>query len=96
MSEEIICMHLFVKGKVQGVGFREYTYQAARKIRGLYGWVRNLDNGDVEILVQGPQAKVHDFVKWCHKGPERARIDMVDEKQVQTEDGLTSFGIRRF
>ncbi len=96
MSAKKICMHMRVKGKVQGVGFRDHTYKAAKKMGGLSGWVRNLDNGDVEILVQGEEARVKEFMAWAHKGPPQARIDMIDEKEVKTEDGLTSFAIRKF
>lgn len=91
-----VCFHMKVKGKVQGVGFRDHTYQAAKKMGGLSGWVRNLDNGDVEILVQGDGAKVKQFMEWVHQGPTNARIDMIDEKEVRVEDALTSFAIRKF
>lgn len=95
MSDKVICKHIIIKGHVQGVGFRDWTYRTAKKIGMLKGWVRNLDNGDVEILVQGDAKKVEELVSWCHKGPANARVDVVNADEVQVEPALTSFGIRR-
>lgn len=96
MSDETICMHILVKGRVQGVGFRDAAYQTSKKMGDLKGWVRNLDNGDVEILVQSTRAKVEEFEQWCHKGPPSARIDVVLANQVKVEPGLMTFSIRKF
>ena len=95
MSDGQVCRHVIIKGIVQNVGFRDYTYRAAKNIGGLLGWVRNLDNGDVEILVQGPLSKIEEFIKCCHQGPPKARVDVVTATEVSVETGLGSFAIRR-
>jgi acylphosphatase len=62
-----------ISGKVQGVWFRSWTEEQARK-RGLAGWVRNRSDGTVEALFAGPAEKVDDMVKACHQGPPHARV----------------------
>lgn len=63
-----------VTGVVQGVAFRANTRQMARG-RGLSGWVRNLDDGGVEAVFQGPREGVEGAVAWCRCGPPAARVD---------------------
>ena len=83
-----------VSGRVQGVGFRFFTYQQAQKF-GLFGYVKNLDNGDVEILVQGDSLQVTNFTQWLNQGgPASARINNIDICELIPENGLTSFNIR--
>jgi acylphosphatase len=68
--------HLFVDGRVQGVGFRYFTQYEAMK-RNLTGWVRNLDDGRVELQVQGDIEKVEQFVQQIKKGPPFSRVEKV-------------------
>lgn len=80
--------HLLLSGRVQGVWFRGSTRSEAERIGGLKGFVRNLDDGRVECVVQGPPEKVDALVDWCHKGPDGARVDgaqVVDEDPVPGE-----------
>lgn len=65
-----------VAGRVQGVGFRYYTRAAARR-EGLTGSVRNLDDGGVEILVEGEAEAVERFERAVRQGPPGARVDDV-------------------
>ena len=60
-------VHLYVSGRVQGVFFRHYTQEKARKLD-LYGWVRNLADGRVEILAQGEDIAVDELVSWSYNG----------------------------
>ena len=69
-------VHVLISGRVQGVGFRAWTIEEARR-RDLSGWVRNLPNGDVEALFSGPAATVEAMVELCRRGPESARVDRV-------------------
>lgn len=70
-------VHLRVTGVVQGVGFRWYVSQAARRL-GLAGWVRNLDDGTVEIAASGEeQGMLDDFVGQVRRGPPAARVEAV-------------------
>jgi acylphosphatase len=69
-------VRLLVTGKVQGVAFRAHTRETARAL-GLTGWVRNLPDGSVEILAEGPEKPLEDFIAWCRKGPRSARVAAV-------------------
>ncbi|MDQ3111877.1 MAG: acylphosphatase [Bacteroidota bacterium] len=65
-----------VSGKVQGVFYRASTEKKAAQI-GLTGFVRNEANGNVYIEVQGTEEKLDEFVKWCSRGPDGARVDKI-------------------
>ncbi len=56
----MIQAHIFYSGRVQGVGFR-FTAERYALAAGLKGWVKNLPNGYVEILVEGPKEKIEEF-----------------------------------
>ena len=77
-------VHLVVIGKVQGVGFRWFVRETARRA-GLAGWVRNRDDGRVEIAASGTQAAIDALTNVARKGPPGARVDSVTELPV---DGL--------
>lgn len=70
-------MKLMISGRVQGVGFRHYTRTNAGDL-GIKGWVRNLDNGDVEALIQGPEEKLESMLEKLKSGPMPARVDHVN------------------
>ena len=83
-----------VSGRVQGVGFRFFTH-SEMCIRDRFGYVKNLDNGDVEILVQGDSLQITNFTQWLNQGgPASARINNIDICELIPENGLTSFNIR--
>jgi acylphosphatase len=66
---------IHVTGRVQGVGFRYFTFQQARKLN-LCGYVRNLDDGRVEIVASGKQADIDDLIHWLQQGgPPSAKIE---------------------
>lgn len=67
-----------VFGKVQGVYFRHTTRLAAQRLA-LRGSARNLPDGSVEVLAQGPAAAVEELRAWLHGGPAQARVDEVRE-----------------
>jgi len=62
---------------VQGVWFRGTTREVARSL-GLSGYVRNLPDGRVEAVFEGPEHAVREAVEWCRRGPPAARVDSVD------------------
>ena len=70
-------VRVLVSGRVQGVFFRQTCARLARE-GGLGGSVRNLDDGRVEAVFEGPDAAVDRLVAWCGEGPERARIEAVE------------------
>jgi acylphosphatase len=85
----VSCRHLFVRGRVQGVGFRWHTRAEARAL-GLAGWVRNLPDGRVEAWVEGEEAALERFLAWIRRGPPAARVDAL-EVVVASATGLASF-----
>lgn len=66
-------VHVLVSGLVQGVGFRWSTMEEATRL-GLVGEVRNLDNGDVEVLAQGPADDIAQLIAWLYHGPRWANV----------------------
>lgn len=75
---ELTRKRVIVTGRVQGVFFRESTRKKAEEL-GLSGWVRNLEDGGVEWVAEGPPASVESLVRWCRAGgPLLARVDRVD------------------
>ena len=85
--------HVFVSGRVQGVFYRANTRDAARD-RGIDGWVRNLDDGRVEAVFEGPSDAVEELVEWCHTGSPSAVVEAVDAEYGDPE-GERGFTIRR-
>ncbi len=77
-------IHLIVKGKVQGVFYRATTKKVARQA-GITGWVKNLPNGDVEIMATGSQEVLQQFVDWCCKGPLGAKVDEIITTDVEEQ-----------
>ncbi len=88
----VVRVRLFVEGRVQGVWFRDTTHHFATA-RGVGGWVRNLPDGRVEVVYEGPPDAVDELVTWTHRGPDRAvvtRVEIYDE----TPKGERGFSIR--
>ena len=85
--------HVYVSGVVQGVSFRWYTAQHARR-HGVSGWVRNLDDGRVEAVFEGPREAIERVVAWCHEGPRHARVTSVDVSWEEPE-GIEGFDLDR-
>ena len=85
-------MRLIIKGRVQGVWFRESTRIEAVSL-GVFGWVKNLPDGTVEVLAEGPEEGVKGLVSWCHHGPPVARVDQIHEKYQEWQGEVQSFDI---
>lgn len=77
-------MAIRVTGKVQGVGFRVATVRQAHSL-GVTGWVRNLEDGSVEGLLQGPQDRIDEMLSWLHVGPPAARVEHVEVQEAQVD-----------
>jgi acylphosphatase len=90
---EDVRAHLFISGRVQGVSYRASTQEEARK-RGVTGWVKNLADGRVEAVLQGPKDKVDDLIEWCRKGPPAAKVEKVEVSWEKPEEDLKTFEIR--
>ena len=85
--------HVFVSGKVQGVYYRANTRDRASEA-GVDGWVRNLADGRVEAVFEGPEDDVESMVEWCHEGSPAARVEDVEAEYEETR-GEDGFEIRR-
>ncbi len=81
MSE--LCKRYRVSGHVQGVFFRAATQEQARRL-GLKGWVRNMPNGDVELLAWGDAEGLHELAAWLWQGPPMARVKKVVSELLET------------
>ena len=86
-------LHLIISGRVQGVGFRFSAYDEAKDLA-LAGWVRNLPNGDVEILAEGSRENLQMLAAWAHLGPPSARVTKVREESSDYTGEFTEFRIR--
>lgn len=86
-------LSITIKGKVQGVNFRNEAQKTASMLA-VNGWVKNLDNGDVQVEAEGGVDNLRQFVDWLRQGPPQA-----DVKDVQVEDGdpegYTAFEVKR-
>lgn len=85
--------HVFVSGTVQGVYYRATTRDEAQA-RDVDGWVRNLSDGRVEAVFEGPEDTVTKMVEWCHSGSPAASVEdvAVEYEEPVSEDG---FRVRR-
>lgn len=92
--ERDVCRRrVVVSGRVHGVFFRDSTRREAERL-GVHGWVRNVDDGTVEAVFEGPRDAVEAIVEFCRRGPERARVDTVQMEVDAAPEGLTGFEIR--
>ncbi len=79
-----------VHGRVQGVGFRYFVQHAAEHL-GLSGNVRNCPDSTVEIVVQGSEKKIAEFISQVEKGPSLARVQRLDVVDIPVQDEFSSF-----
>lgn len=84
-----------MSGRVQGVGYRAATAQAAGSYPDLRGWVRNLSSGQVEAVFAGEPAEVLAMVSWCKRGPAHAQVTDLEVQEETFDPGLSQFVIRR-
>ena len=82
----MVC-HYLVKGRVQGVGFRWFVQREAAEL-GLRGWVRNTDDGNVEIIAAGEPDVLAELKTELHKGSRGSRVDAVLEHELAESEGV--------
>ena len=87
--------HLLLSGRVQGVLFRQYARAKALEL-GLMGFVKNLIDEKVEIVVEGPKEKVKEFVEWVKQGPPLAKVENVEIAEEECTEEFNSFIICEF
>ena len=83
-AEAPVRQRLTISGRVQGVGYRDWTITTARRL-GLTGWVRNRTDGAVEALIVGDDSAVGEMINACRRGPPAARVDNVDIEPVDLD-----------
>ncbi|SHJ22513.1 acylphosphatase [Palleronia salina] len=88
-----MAVRTIISGRVQGVGFRAFTRDAARS-RDLRGWVRNRDDGTVEAHVEGPDREIESLLTELGRGPTFGSVSSVETEDVD-DTGATGFEIRR-
>jgi acylphosphatase len=87
-------LHFLVQGRVQGVGFRWFVHREASELD-LHGWVRNTEEGDVEIVASGSADDLDELRRSLRKGPRGSRVDHVIEHYLDESEaeGLEAFRI---
>lgn len=74
--------HLYIYGKVQGVGFRYYFSEQARRL-GVAGWVRNRRGGNVEAMIEGTPEAVGALIAWARLGPQGSQVERVEDSAAE-------------
>lgn len=84
--------HVFISGNVQGVGYRQFVKQNARKLD-LTGWVRNTEDGGVEAVLQGEESMIEVMIEQCKKGPFMAEVEHCGFEWEEIEETYAEFKI---
>jgi acylphosphatase len=87
-------LHFLIQGRVQGVGFRWYVHREASELN-LRGWVRNTEEGEVEVVASGDLADLAELRASLRRGPRGSRVDHLIEHYLEDKEaeGLNSFRI---
>jgi acylphosphatase len=85
-------LHAVIHGDVQGVGFRYYVQRKARELD-LRGWVRNNDDGTVELVAEGDRARLEELRRAAEQGPRMSRVDRVDARWSGASGNLQAFDL---
>lgn len=93
VADALTRAHLWIQGQVQGVGYRASTCHHANQLN-LNGWVRNLPNGQVEAVFEGPRSQVDEIVQWCYRGPTSAVVKNI-EIEYEPPEGVRGFSVIR-
>ena len=87
-------VHLFISGAVQGVFFRDSAKQVAQSM-GITGYVRNMQDGRVELVAEGEKGSIDRLVQWCRKGPPSAIVVSVDIENEHYKGEFDLFDVKR-
>ena len=86
-------IHVYISGRVQGVGYRVNTKRKAQKL-GVNGWVKNRMDGRVEAFFESEEENLQKMVSWCWQGPPAADVDDIMTEKAELKE-YQSFEIRR-
>ena len=89
----MVARRVTIRGRVQGVGYRDAMVDAASAL-GICGWVRNRGDGSVEALIQGDDAAVERMLAWCRRGPPAARVTEIATLDAAPDPLLLGFDRR--
>jgi len=92
---ELVRAHVWVKGRVQGVGFRAHVEYSARMVGGVTGWVRNVGYDTVEAIAEGERKNVERFIEMMKEGPRMSRVDESNVEWENVTGEFQVFGVRR-
>ncbi len=91
---DMVRAYIWVKGHVQGVGFRAHVEYHARQI-GITGWVRNVGYDSVEAIAEGEREKVERFIETMKQGPSMSRVDESKAEWENPTGEFQDFGVKR-
>jgi acylphosphatase len=91
-AQEKKAFHAFVRGRVQGVGFRYTAIHEARRL-GVQGIVRNCEDGSVEVIAEGDADRLERFLSWLRKGPASAHVRELDVDDIPYCGSYSSFDV---
>ena len=91
---EIIRVHIWVSGRVQGVGFRAHVEYYGSQI-GVTGWVRNVSHDTVETIAEGTLDQIGKFIEMVKQGPRASRVDEARVEYETVTGEFKEFGVKR-
>lgn len=92
-ENDLTRVEVTVSGRVQGVSFRYYTLRRAQML-GIEGWVKNMPNGKVKVLIEGHKQKVQQMLDWLKEGPSMANVTNLDYQYGSYKGEFGSFEIK--
>ena len=94
-TSELVRAHIWVTGRVQGVGFRAHVEYSARQIGGITGWVRNVGYDTVEAVAEGERRDVERFIEMMKEGPRASRVEESRVEWEKPTGEFVEFGVKR-
>jgi acylphosphatase len=92
-GQKALSLRAVVRGRVQGVGFRDFVYTRAR-ILGVTGYVRNLSDGlSVEVIAEGQRSELEQLLEYLREGPRMSRVDGIESEWGEATDAYDRFGM---
>ena len=83
-------IHLIIKGQVQGVYYRQNTLRKGKQLE-LKGYVRNLKEGTVEVIAEGPEEKLKELIQFCENNPGESKVEKVNIKYEEPKNQFKDF-----